>query len=133
MNRKEEVEVNILENISEAISETISNNLEDKISSNMEKQEIIDRTNISNEEIEVAQKLHAIEEYVIDRFEGNKAVLENRETGEMKDIEKDKLPKEAEEGSILNCINEKYFLNQEKTREVEKNVQDRFNKLLKDK
>lgn len=125
--------MNIIENISEAIKETISNNLEEKISNNIKKQEIIDKTNISEEEIEVAQKLNAIEEYAIDRIEGNKAVLENRKTGETKNVERKQLPDEITEGSIVNCINGKYFLNQEKTQEIEKNIQDRFNKLLKDK
>lgn len=125
--------MNILENLSESIKETINNNIGQNISENLKKQEIKNKTNISNEEIEVAQKLDAIEEYTIDRFEGNKAVLENRKTGKMKNVEKDKLPKEIKEGSILNCINEKYFLNQEKTKEVEKNIEDKFNKLLKDK
>lgn len=125
--------MNILENLSESIKETINNNIGQNISENLKKQEIINKTNISNEEIEVAQKLDAIEEYTIDRFEGNKAVLENRKTGKMKNVEKDKLPKEIKEGSILNCINEKYFLNQEKTKEVEKNIENKFNKLLKDK
>ena len=125
--------MNILENLSESIKETINNNIGQNISENLKKQEIKNKTNISNEEIEVAQKLDAIEEYTIDRFEGNKAVLENRKTGKMKNVEKDKLPKEIKEGSILNCINEKYFLNQEKTKEVEKNIENKFNKLLKDK
>ncbi len=81
----------------------------------------------------MTQRLDMVEEYTIDRFEGNKAVLENRKTGEMKNIEKNKLPKEAAEGNILNYVNGKYFLNQEKTHDIERDIQDRFNRLLKDK
>lgn len=121
--------MNILENLSEAIKETISNNLEEKINNNIEKQEITKNTKISNTEVELAQKLDAIEEYTVDRFEEKNVVLENRKTGEMKNIEKEKLPTEVQEGSILNCINGKYFLNQEKTKEVEKNMQERMNRL----
>ena len=51
----------------------------------------------------------------------------------MKNIEKNKLPKEAAEGSVLNYVNGKYFLNQEKTHDIERDIQDRFNRLLKDK
>lgn len=121
--------MNILENLGEAIKETISNNLEEKLSNNIEKQEITKNTNISNTEVELAQKLDAIEEYTIDRFEGKHAVLENRKTGEMKNIEKDQIPIEAQEGNILNCINGKFFLNQEKTKELENNIQERMNRL----
>ena len=56
---------------------------------------------IDEEEIELAQKLDAIEEYAIDRFEENMVILEDRKTGKMKNVTKDKIPEECHEGDIL--------------------------------
>lgn len=84
---------------------------------------------IDEEEIELAQKLDAIEEYAIDRFEENMVILEDRKTGKMKNVTKDKIPEECHEGDILKCINGKYILDKEKTLKVEKEIQDRYKNL----
>lgn len=44
-----------------------------------------------------------IEEFTIDRFEGNIAVCENRKTKEMINVKVENLPKGAKEGNILIC------------------------------
>ncbi len=119
--------MNILENLGESIENFMENaqNLIQK-SENLKQ-----NSHINESEIELAKKLDAIEEYTLDRFEGNIAVLENRKTGEMKNIEKEKLPENLEEGSILKCINGKFILDENRTKEVEKNIQEKFNNLWK--
>lgn len=84
---------------------------------------------IENEEIELANKLDAVEEYTIDRFEENMAVLENRKTGKTKDIEKEKIPENTKEGDIIKCINGKYFLDKKETEKVEKEIQEKYKDL----
>ena len=88
----------------------------------------IKQNNIS-EEMELAKKLDAIEEYSVDRFEGEYAVLENRKTNEIKNVKKDMLPENIREGSILQYVNGKYTYNEELTKEENKRIQDRMNKL----
>ena len=81
------------------------------------------------EEIELAKKLDAIEEYSVDRFEGEYAVLENRKTNELKQVKRDMLPANIKEGSILQCVNGKYMYNEELTKEETNRIQDRMNKI----
>ena len=83
---------------------------------NEERKQELQKQGLSNVEIELANKLDAVEEFSIDRFEENIAVLENRETREIINIEKEKLPKDSKEGDIIKCINGKYFCDEIKTR-----------------
>ena len=87
------------------------------------------KQNNTSEEIELAKKLDAIEEYSVDRFEGEYAVLENRKTNETKNVKKDMLPENIKEGSILQYVNGKYTYNEELTKEENNRIQDRMNKL----
>ena len=73
--------MNLFENLGEAIKETIENTVEKASEINISK-----GSNIKSEEIELAQKLDAVEEFSIDRFEGDIAVLENRKTGKIETI-----------------------------------------------
>ncbi len=109
--------LNFLEELGNAIEKTINKQKEHNIEG------------LENEEIELAQKLDAIQEYTIDRFEEDIAVLEDRNTGKMKNINKEKIPSECKEGDIIKCINSKYFLDLEETKKVEKEVQDKYNDL----
>ena len=86
------------------------------------------KNNIS-EEMELAKKLDAIEEYSVDRFEGEYAVLENRKTNEIKNVKKDMLPENIKEGSILQYVNGKYTYNEELTKEETNKIRDKMNKL----
>ena len=86
------------------------------------------QNNIS-EEMELAKKLDAIEEYSVDRFEGEYAVLENRKTNEIKNVKKDMLPENIREGSILQYVNGKYTYNEELTKEENNRIQEKMNKL----
>ena len=103
----------------------IFNNMQEKITDI--KNEI--EQNHTSEEIELAKKLDAIEEYSVDRFEGDYAILENRKTNEIRNVKKDMLPKNIKEGSILQYVNGKYLYNEERTQEETNRIQDRMNKL----
>ena len=81
---------------------------------------------------ELTNKLEEMEnKFTIDRFEGDIAVLENRDTGEMININKNDLPQDAKEGSILKLNNNKYEIDLEEQKEVEKRIKDKMNKLWK--
>ena len=73
--------------------------------------------------------MNAIEEFSIDRFEDDIAILENRITGEKKDIEKSKLPNEVKEGSIVKCINGKYIYDEELTKKEQESIKQEMNDL----
>ena len=87
------------------------------------------KQNSTSEEMELAKKLDAIEEYSVDRFEGEYAVLENRKTNEIKNVKKDMLPENIKEGSILQYVNGKYTYNEELTKEETNRIQEKMNKL----
>lgn len=112
------MEFNFLERIQGMAKKTIEEN---KIK--------LENANISQEEIELAQKLDAIEEFSIDRLEEEIAVLENRKTGKIIEIERNKLPENSKEGDILKKINGKYSLDAEKTVEESNRIRDKMNDL----
>lgn len=114
--------MNIFENLGEAIQKTIQENAK-KID--------IKNTNISENEVELATKLDAIEEFTVDRFEEDIVVLENRKTGKMTDIKKEELPQEIKTGDIIKRINGKYFIDNEQTQEVAKRIENKMNNLWK--
>ena len=64
------------------------------------------------------------QEFSVDRIEENIIVLENRENGEIVDIEKNKLAFEVQEGDILKYINGRYILYEEKTRGETKKIKE---------
>lgn len=90
----------------------------------------IDINNFINEIIERLEKME--EELVIDRFEGNIAVCEDRKTGKIKEIPKYDLPKDIKEGSILKFENGKYQIDNEKQEEISKRIEEKMNKLWND-
>lgn len=109
--------------------------MEFDISNDIEENDLNEQINfeenemLREEEIQLAQKLDAVEEYSLDRFEEKIAVIENRKTGEIKNIPRDILPEYAKEGDIINCINGKYFINKQKTEEIETKIQEQFKNL----
>ena len=70
--------------------------------------------------------------YTLDRIEGEMAVLENRKSKEMIEIPYVELLTSVKEGDILDKRGRKFFLNTEKTKEVENKVQEQFNQLKKE-
>ena len=105
----------------------LSKNAEKEINNNTN----IDNDNISQTEIELAQKLDAVEEFSIDRFEEDMIVLENRKNGEKININKDKLPRNLKEGDIVKRINGKYFLDKKGTMSERDRIKNKMNNLWK--
>lgn len=110
-------------------------NLEKSIQKTIEKQNKRKNINLSEvekidiNEIELANKLDAVEEYTIDRFEENIVILEERKNGKMKNISKNKIPEYAKEGDIIKCINGKYFKDEEETRKIENEIEEKYKNL----
>ena len=69
--------------------------------------------------------------FTLDRFEGNFAVCENRNTKEMIDIPINKMPKDAKEGIILKTENGKYVVDYQQTRIAKDEVKELMDKLWK--
>lgn len=67
--------------------------------------------------------------YVVDRFEGCYAILENMDTKEMKDVLRCLLPSSIYEGSILDFDGEKYFINEGATNDRRKEILSKFERL----
>ena len=84
---------------------------------------------ISQDEIELAQKLDAIEIFTVDRIEEGIVVLENRTTQEITNISISELPNDIKTGDILKKVNGKYFVDEEETKNVERRIEDKMNDL----
>jgi Protein of unknown function (DUF3006) len=69
--------------------------------------------------------------YIIDRFEGDLAVCE-AEDGKMVDIEKSKLPKNAEVGDVIILENGHFRVNKDETDRRRKEIEDLMNELFED-
>lgn len=71
--------------------------------------------------------------FSIDRFEENFAVCENRQTGEMVNIEKSLLPENVKEGSIIKFENGNYVLDIDATSKKQEEIKHMVNNLFKKK
>ena len=91
--------------------------------------EIINNEKINEEEAKLAYKLGAIEIYTVDRIEENVAVLQNNETKQIKNINIEELPEEITDGTVLKCINGKFFLDKETEEEISKRIEEKMNRL----
>ena len=81
---------------------------------------------------ELTNKLEEMEnKFTVDRFEGDMAVLENRDTGEMFNVSRNDLPQEVKEGTILKINNNKYEVDLGEQKIVEDRIKDKMNKLWK--
>ena len=69
---------------------------------------------------------------VIDRFEENIAVCENRETRKMINIDLSELPNELKEGDVIKKVNNKYELDEEKTAEIEERINEKVKDLFEE-
>lgn len=115
------MQFDFLEKIQEIAKKTIEESKQNALE--------IENSNISQTEIELAKKLDAIQEFSIDRFEEDIAVLENRENGKKISIERNKLPNNLKEGDILKCINGKYSLDKERTQEETNRIRNKMDDL----
>ena len=81
---------------------------------------------------ELTNKLEEMESRcTIDRFEGDVAVLENRDTGEMLNVSKKDLPQDAKEGTILKLNKDKYEIDLEEQKIVEDRIKNKMKNLWK--
>ena len=69
---------------------------------------------------------------VVDRFEEDFAVCEDRSSKKIKNIEISKLPEQVKEGDILRFKNNKYEIDEEKRKEIEKRINDKMKNLFND-
>ena len=113
--------MNLFNNLKKIINNENNISESEKITVNNDK--------ISQDEIELAQKLDAIETFTVDRIEDDIVVLENRTTQEMININISELPNEIKTGDILKKVNGKYFIDEEETKSVEKRIHDKMNDL----
>lgn len=67
--------------------------------------------------------------FTLDRFEGDFAILENRNTKEMTDIPISNIPSNAKEGDILKLSNGSYVVDYEETRAVSDKIREKMDKL----
>lgn len=70
--------------------------------------------------------------YIIDRIEENSiAVCEEYESGKIVHIDRSKLPDNAKEGSVIECVGDKYILNEESANKRKAELSKRVKRLLK--
>lgn len=82
---------------------------------------------------EITERLEKMEhEFVIDRFEGNIAVCEDRKTGKKVEIPKEKLEQGLKEGTLIKEQNGKYIQAKEKQEELSNRIKEKMNKLWKE-
>ena len=117
--RKEYI-LNLFENLNDRINKTLE---KDK------KEKSIKPSNIYEDELNLAKKLDAIEEYTIERFEENIVVLENRENQKMINVGRDKIPEGVKEGDIVRVINGKILKDEKKTEEVSERIKNKMDDL----
>lgn len=114
--------MNFFENLKNEIEENLENKIKDN-DINIKKCEIPEET------IELAKKLNAIEEFTIDRFEEDIAILENRKTQEIINLKKEELPEGVKTGDILKKINGKFLADKAETKKVENRIEQKMNHL----
>ena len=124
-----ECDKNINEFISTFISELKDALQNYKANGNLEK---INLKEFNMEENSNLKNELETEYYTIDRFEGEFAVCENRQTLEMVDIPKNKIPQNAKEGQILKMIDGEFELDLAETNRVENEIKQKYNHLWED-
>lgn len=117
--RKEYI-LNLFENLNDRINKTLEK---------AKKEKSIKPSNIYEDELNLAKKLEAIEEYTIERFEENIVVLENRENQKMINVGRDKIPEGVKEGDIVRVINGKILKDEKKTEEVSERIKNKMDDL----
>jgi len=81
---------------------------------------------------EISERLKQMEEeFVIDRFEGDIAICEDRKTGEKKEIRKELLEEGLIEGSIIKKENGKYVQSKERQEEIEERIDRKMKQIWK--
>lgn len=68
-------------------------------------------------------------EWAVDKIEDNIVIIENTQTLERKEVDKELLPSSIHEGSILIYKDKEYYLNQDKEILRRKEIEERFKRL----
>lgn len=80
--------------------------------------------------VEVIEEIQEEKTLVIDRFEGDFAVCENRETLEMENIEISKLPQNIKQGDVIKSKNNQYELDEQSRTEIEERIKNKMKNLF---
>lgn len=82
---------------------------------------------------EISERFNKMEEeLVIDRFEGNVVICQDRKTGKIKEIARENIEKGLKEGSFIKEEKGKYVLAREKQEEIENRIKDKMKQVWKD-
>ena len=93
----------------------------------------IKKVNINDFINEVMERIEKMEEeLVIDRFEENIAVCEDRKTGKIIEIPIEKIQENVKEGDVIKQVEGIYKKDIERQEEIEKEIEDKMNKIWKD-
>ena len=93
----------------------------------------IRKINISDFINEVSERLEKMEEeLVIDRFEDNTAICEDRKTGRIIEIPRNNIEKNVKEGDIIKKVAGIYQKDIKRQEEIEKRIEEKMNKIWKD-
>ena len=93
----------------------------------------IRKINISDFINEITERIEKMEEeLVIDRFEENTAICEDRKTGKIIEISKENIEENVKEGDVIKKVEGIYKKDIEKQEEIEKRVEEKMNKIWKD-
>ena len=103
------------------------------IQENIEKKFETLKEDISDNLIDEASKKLGLdnEEFSLDRFEENRAILENRKTNEMIEVDRNRIPKDAKEGDILKFIDNEFKIDMELTNKKSEEIKEKMNKIWK--
>jgi len=85
-------------------------------------------TDFANE-LESRLKNMSKEKYTVDRFEGEFAVCENRETKQIKNIKKEELPENTVEGTIIELEEGKITVDKKETKQVAERIKKKMDDL----
>lgn len=67
--------------------------------------------------------------YSIDRIENKKIIIQNIETGNLKEISKSELQTSVQEGDIIQYINGQYKIDNKETEKRKKRIREKLEKL----
>lgn len=114
----------------EGINNELDETLEVQEERKEEKQELIQ--NFINEIHEKIEQERSKIVLVVDRFEGNIAVCEDRDTEEITNIDKSELPEDIREGDVLKFNNNKYEIDEEMRKEIEERIKSKIRNLFEE-
>lgn len=93
----------------------------------------IRKINISDFISEVSERLEKMEEeLVIDRFEDNTAICEDRKTGKMVEIPRNNIEENVKEGDIIKKVAGIYQKDIKRQEKIEKRIEEKMNQIWKD-